>query len=277
MLSICVVFCIILLGGFMNRKYLVNSIILFVLLLVDLFGIIVTTNENLSLMLSIMFPILFSLLVDIGIKQKRLYMNYYEKLYMYLRTYQDIFEQTDYRIPINEKRKLIQLVVRDAMSFLHDNVSYASDNTCDLLEVNLLYQYEYKLEYNSIQDFYNFNYIMPYIIDEIIENYNFLHILGYIFKKHYFKKNIYYKCFGLYYVYVDLKIIDLLRANDIVISMDELLEAYKKIDIFRNTYYMNYYNMYKYLKYTKIDDKKKLFNDFIKTFDTKKIAFKKIK
>jgi len=261
----------------MNKKYLINTLIILVLLLVDLFGIIVINNDNLFLMLSIMFPILFSLLIDIDVKQKKLYKNYYEKLYMYLRTYQDIFEQNEFRIPISKKRKLVQAVVRDTMSFLHDNVSYASDATCDLLEVNLLYQYEYKIEYNPIQDFYNFNYIMPHIIDEIIENYNCLHIFGYIFRKKYFKKNSYYKCFGLYYVYVDLKIIDLLRANDIVISMDELLDVYKKIDLFRNTYYMNYYDMFKYLKSNKIDDKKELFNEFIKIYDTKKISFKKIK
>lgn len=261
----------------MNKKYLINTMILFVLLLVNLFGIMITHNDNFSLMLSITFPILFGLMIDIGIKQKRLYMNYYEKLYMYLRTYQDIFQQNDFRIPIANKRKLVQSVVRDTMNFLHENVSYASDKTCDLLEVNMLYQYEYKLEYNPVQDFYNFNYIMPNIIDEIIENYNFMHIFGYIFKKKYIKKNMYYKCFGLYYVYVDLKIIDLLRANNIVISMDDLLDVYKKINIFRDTYYMNYYDMYKYFKHNRISNNKKKFNNFVSLFDTKKVAFKEIK
>lgn len=260
-------------GVFMNKKYVaiafLSSITMILLLLILFF---VKSNTYIT-MVSIFIPILVGFMINYDNKQKEIYKLYYLPLYHYIRTYYDILSQPYERISMGTKHRMMSSISKDLISFLNNNLKYASEEMSDLLSIQLFYKYENEKIPNEFQDIYNINQVIPLITKELLENYSVLHINHYLKKKKYLNKKF---CMinGLIYLYVDSFLIDIARKKNYVLSLYECVEFYKILDKYRDKNYKDYYKIYRYIKKNRSKD----INFLIKELNHKfNIKIKKIK
>lgn len=252
----------------LNKKYLIITISLFVAVGICTALLFITDSVSYSTMFSIFIPILVGTIINYDLKQKEIYLRYYEAIYRYIVTYHDILSQPFDRLTMEKKHDMIKKLSRDMTKFLNDNLEYASENVCEILEINFLYEYENYDNQNEYQDVYNLNRLIPILCNEIIEIYNVLYFNHFVFRKIYLKKEEPHKSSRLIYNYVDSVLINAAQ-KEMAFNLYELNKFYQMLLSYRRKNYKKYFKIYSFLK-----KNKKLNNDEIIDFIDENFGFK---
>ena len=260
----------------MNKKYLIITISLFVAVGICTILLFMTDSVAYSTMFSIFIPILVGTIINYDLKQKEIYLRYYEPIYRYIVTYHDILSQPFNRLTMEKKHNMIKKLSRDMTKFLNDNLEYASENVCEILEINFFYEYENYDNQNEYQDVYNLNQLIPILCNEIIENYNALYFNHFMFRKMYLKKEKPHKSFRLIYSYVDSILINIAQ-KEMVFSLYELNEFYQMLLSYRKENYKKYFKIYSFLKKNKKSNKDEIIEFMDKNFGFKILDYDKAK
>lgn len=249
------------------KEYKYNTFFLLGSTFMCLLILFITSEEEYLTIVSIFIPLLLGTAINYDLRKKEIYKEYYEPLYMYIRTFQDILAQPESRDNIKKKYSMISQLSRDMIKFLKENVKYASEDALAELEMFNIFEYENFNEKNEIQDVYNLNRLIPILCEEVIENYNMIYFNHYILRKFYFKQNKYHKSFGLIYTYVDSVFIDIGRKKEIAIDIDELTLFYQKINEYRKRNPKRYFDIYKYIRKNRNKDLDELIDNLNSRFD----------
>lgn len=158
--------------------------------------------------------------------------------------------------------------------FLNDNLEYASENVCEILEINFFYEYENYDNQNEYQDVHNLNRLIPILCNEIIENYNALYFNHFVFRKIYLKKEKPHKSFRLIYSYVDSILINIAQ-KEMNFSLYELNEFYQMLLSYRRENYKKYFKIYLFLKKNKKSNNDEIIDFIDKNFGFKILDYKK--
>lgn len=262
----------------MNKKYLLVTILGY-LLLVGLLICLFTTELNTYVtMTSIFIPILIGALFKYDSNIKKKYNEYYEPLYHYIRTYHDVLSQPYSYISMGKKHEMMSEITQDILKFLNSNLKYSSEKINERLEVILFNKYK-NHDNNEFQNVYDTNGLIPILMKEIIENYNTVYFNHFLKRKLYMIFNKPSKVNQLIYIYCDSFILDLARKKEYAVSLAECVETYDYIQKYRKKNYKKYYKLYRFCKRNMNKDYKVVILKLNKKFEIKikKISFKKKK
>lgn len=259
----------------MNKKYLIVTILSYLLLFGLLYCLFTSKSNTYVTMTSIFIPILVGAIFQYDSNIKKKYNEYYEPIYHYIRTYHDVLSQPYSYISMGKKHEMMSEITQDILNFLNKNLKYSSEKVNEILEIILFNKYK-NHDDDEFQDVYDTNRLIPIIMKEIIENYNMVYFNHFITRKFCMLLNKPVKANQLIYIYCDSFILDLAQKKEYDISLAECVETYNYIQKYREKNYKKYYRLYHFCKRNRNKEYKKVISKLNKKFGikVKKIKFK---